>query len=600
MTSLNVLSAITSYLGNPLWLILSILSLVYLLWKSDARRRKKAFLVIVFTIICIANEASYQLLKHFMESGAYYRFFWVMPYVLFVAFALTRFIIDYYKTNRRLLAIVLCGIVLGLTVVNYIEARMGREGQWNYIVSLYKNPPENKYLLSDDVLQIAYILDEERKAGYCEEQPTVAYPMRVAYEYPSYDASVLTPTSRDCYYYAYEKGQTEGYETALILAQICTDNAKIDAMKAKQAIIENEVDYIVVNANADMESYMDSLDLSYVVTTDSYVMYRVNHNYYDAVSDQETVERIIEDTGINIRDISISLSGEYQVEDLSDGQVSLTCDSEDAYASYMILNDMHMLLTTDDTTEDSAATIQQRFSDWALTSTGVHSADSWQDISAILDYYKTDGILMAGDMVDFASSTNYRLFEKGLQKITSPILYVRADHDVSPWYNSDNSYTYDDAYAAQESLESGGSMTEVDDLMIWEEDSYIIMGWNNSCNQMTETGLETARKILSEGKPVILLTHVPLDSYVSDGLNKAARDFDPEGRAKLWGQDCLYKPNDVTGEFLDLLTAENSPLCAVISGHLHFEYTTMLTDSVVEYVLAPSFEGNIARLKIME
>ena len=73
---------------------------------------------------------------------------------------------------------------------------------------------------------------------------------------------------------------------------------------------------------------------------------------------------------------------------------------------------------------------------------------------------------------------------------------------------------------------------------------------------------------------------------------------DPQKRAKLWGEGCLYQPNETTQEFIDMVLAEDSPVASVFAGHLHFKYTVPLTDKITEYVLDKSFSGNIGVITV--
>jgi hypothetical protein len=264
----------------------------------------------------------------------------------------------------------------------------------------------------------------------------------------------------------------------------------------------------------------------------------------------------------------------------------------------LVLNDLHTQSTKDDTTAEFAETIDGRFTELFRTETGMGAEDAWQNISAVIDTYDVDGILMAGDMVDFASSTNYELFGLGLQKIKTPILYTRADHDVSAWYNSDGTYTNEDGWKAHNNFSSVAGPVSNDEILVWEAEDYILLGWNNSCYQMNPTGLEVAKEVFSKGKPVILVTHVPLDTG-DDGLYESSIEVYDGVHAKLWGgRNCFYQPDDTTQQFLDMCLSEDTPLSAIVCGHLHYEYDARLNDEVTEYVLAPSYLGNMCRINI--
>lgn len=376
----------------------------------------------------------------------------------------------------------------------------------------------------------------------------------------------------------------EENEDVTLLRDVCEGSLNSDVMHIKAAMIRQKIDYLVVKNTEGIEDYMSSIDCVKEKTTGTVSLYKAKNNAYERITDENKVQKIIEDTGLVLRDVEISLSGKSSQENAKEKEI---------LGTYMLLNDQHMLLTTDDTTEEFANTINQRYLSWALTSTGTHSADTWQNISAILDSFGTDGILMAGDMVDFASSTNYDLFARGLEKVKTPVLYARADHDMSPWYNSDGSYTKDMAKASQKEI------TQMEDLMIWDKEQYLIIAWNNSTGQLTKKALKEAKKAFGQKKPIILVTHVPVNSTIDNGLYEKSKEMDVEHRAKLWGEGCYYEPNKTTKEFLDMVTEEDSPVCAILCGHLHFRYDTKVNNHCVEYVFDPTYLGNIARITIV-
>ena len=119
---------------------------------------------------------------------------------------------------------------------------------------------------------------------------------------------------------------------------------------------------------------------------------------------------------------------------------------------------------------------------------------------------------------------------------------------------------------------------------------------------MSETALNEMQMIFQkakmEKKPIILATHVPINSAIDDGLKQAAQNVDPQGRAKLWGKGCLYEPNETTEKFLNMVLAADSPVKVVLAGHLHFKYTTKLNENITEYVLDKSYSGNIGIINV--
>ena len=122
------------------------------------------------------------------------------------------------------------------------------------------------------------------------------------------------------------------------------------------------------------------------------------------------------------------------------------------------------------------------------------------------------------------------------------------------------------------------------------------LGWNNSTSQLSA---EAAQQILQEldrarenGEPVILLTHVPLESRTDGELAELSGQVWGD-RALMWGTHSWYYPDENTAGALERLLDEESPLAYILSGHLHFEYTGSVTEKITQYVAPPAFEGQI-------
>lgn len=258
---------------------------------------------------------------------------------------------------------------------------------------------------------------------------------------------------------------------------------------------------------------------------------------------------------------------------------------------FLFVNDMHILKLDDCVAADHAETVRVRQDIMFRTDTGMYSVDTWRKLSGILDDFAADAVIFGGDMMDFASATNVQVLSEGLSQITTPYIYLRADHDLGTWY-SGGTMNAEDAMALHTSVCS------YQDMFVLEYPEFYVLGWNNSTSQLTDEGMEAAMNIWESGKPIILTTHVPLNSIVDNSLAEAAANVDPEGRKKLWGDGCLYQPYGNTSSLLQMIYDANSPVKAVFSGHLHFKHTVQLTEQTVEYVFAPAFQGKIAKIII--
>ncbi len=269
----------------------------------------------------------------------------------------------------------------------------------------------------------------------------------------------------------------------------------------------------------------------------------------------------------------------------------ITIDLPGVEGSYDLLfvNDMHILTVDESVVADQVPVAQQRYDNMFRSATGTYSPDTWLHMASVIADWEADGVIFGGDMMDFISEGNIKLFQKGLEKIKTPYMYLRADHDQGTWYSG---YQLTD----QDAVDMQKEICEYQDMFVQDFGEFYVLGWNNSTSQLSEAGLQLAESIWDDGKPIILATHVPLNSLVDTSLAEAAAAFDHKGRKKLWGLDCLYYPNGTTVGFMNMVFDKESPVKAVLSGHLHFKHMVPLSEETMQYVFAPSFEGNMAHI----
>lgn len=261
----------------------------------------------------------------------------------------------------------------------------------------------------------------------------------------------------------------------------------------------------------------------------------------------------------------------------------------------LYLSDLHLLLESDQIAQKDLGEVRARM---AWSSYGdVSAAEAWPIWVEYLDCHQADGVLFGGDMVDFASKANTECLEKGLRRLKTPWLYVRADHDLAP-------YCLEGVFESESigyQRELGGRRME--DVMAMEFEDFIVAGWNNSTGQLTQAGLERMKEIFQSGKSVILLTHVPIKPIVSS-MDVSLADASREawgGRVLLWGNrgtDCAYQPNEITQEFLNMVYDENTPVCEILCGHLHFSWDGQVTKRVHQHVFSAALERRMGEIEI--
>ncbi|NCB94388.1 MAG: hypothetical protein EOM40_17790 [Clostridia bacterium] len=255
---------------------------------------------------------------------------------------------------------------------------------------------------------------------------------------------------------------------------------------------------------------------------------------------------------------------------------------------FMVVNDMHIVVPDNDVADAHKGTVQNRQNGFKNGKYARNSSDYWLDIAHYLDFEKANAIIFNGDMVDYYSNANNSRLQKGFSSLSTPSMYLKADHDVSTLYSN---------YSTAKKEQIRQASLKEDNIKYIEYEDLIIVGFNMSTSQLTPSGLTRAKELFAKGKPVILVSHVPLNSKVDNSLyNSSLASWG--NKALLWGDGCAQVPNGVTKEFLDMVYNDTSPVAAVIGAHLHYAHTSKLTNKIPEYVFAAAFQGNVGELDV--
>ncbi len=263
-------------------------------------------------------------------------------------------------------------------------------------------------------------------------------------------------------------------------------------------------------------------------------------------------------------------------------------DYED-HCRIVYLADLHIIVPGDEQVEEAhRETVDLRAQAFSA-SAGIPALQLWNELVPQLDSYGADRILIGGDLTDYCSEANIEAVREGLEKLETPVLYVRADHDLANWYSA---AFFDAEEAADMQASLGGSETVFSDPV----NGLRILCWNNSTSQLPADAAGQIKEELDSAaaaeEPVLLLTHVPLESQVDRSLEDLSKEVWGD-RALLWGTHSYYIPDENTARALEYLLEENSPLSFILSGHLHFEFSGPVTEKISEYVAPPAFEGQL-------
>ena len=197
------------------------------------------------------------------------------------------------------------------------------------------------------------------------------------------------------------------------------------------------------------------------------------------------------------------------------------------------------------------------------------------------DPQKLDGVLLTGDIIDFPSPENLAFLRSQLAKLSIPYVYVMGNHD---WSYFDDYHTPYSMVAERPLLnEFSAGNVHVHKVKIGELTFVAV----DDTLDMYEEGVEQALSEALKGEAhVLLMQHIPLyiPSLHEDTVKKWKSDLN------LGGGD--VDRSDNWRNVKNTILAENSPVRALITGHLHFWHEDSLEGKIPQFVTALAACGN--------
>lgn len=227
----------------------------------------------------------------------------------------------------------------------------------------------------------------------------------------------------------------------------------------------------------------------------------------------------------------------------------------------LFLTDTHMVVSSSEDTEQIAANAVQRAPQFA-DDAGVSSALQFPAWMTYAEEQQVDAVLFGGDIIDYPSTGNLEHLQKNLDTLTQPYLYTLGNHDWTyPWeYMTDKGE--EEYLPLLEPMMQGNTVIQRLDV-----GELTIVAVDNSSNQVNPRALEAYEAILAEGRPTIVLVHVPFAA--PSLLEKAVEEWSSPVVIGSGNAGGIYE-NEESTAFMKLTTAADSPVVAVLAGHVHF------------------------------
>lgn len=254
--------------------------------------------------------------------------------------------------------------------------------------------------------------------------------------------------------------------------------------------------------------------------------------------------------------------------------------------SFLFLTDQHIVVPSD-------SYFDGEFGDTDFSyeqSSNANEVASYKQFPAWIDYANSkqgeelDAVLLGGDIISFPSEKNIDFLAEQLARLNVPYLYTLGNHD---WVSEEH---YMDEYAYENYLPKLKPLMQNDpDFQTLEFNEIIVVSVNNSTDQVAPEAIERYVELLQTDKKVVVMLHVPL--LTQSVLTKAKEAW--SGGVILGGGNHggIYE-NDTSKEFIDLTIRENSPVVAILAGHVHFADRDMINENIVQITGEAGYLGS--------
>lgn len=259
--------------------------------------------------------------------------------------------------------------------------------------------------------------------------------------------------------------------------------------------------------------------------------------------------------------------------------------------TFLFLTDSHVVIQDGKDTEQERQYAEQRYGMFA-NEEGISSAEQFPAWVAYANEMDVDAVLLGGDIIDSPSDANVEWLQKQLEELEMPYLYVPGNHDWTyPWeYMTD--------YGKENYLSKLGTMmpagTTVQSVEIGE---LLLVGVDNSTNQVNPDVISDYKAFLEQGKPVIIMNHVP---FATESLLPKAVEAWSSPAVIGDGNGGGIWPDGTSEYFLELTAAEDSPVELVLAGHVHLYDDSVISGErqVRQIVGDAAYEGHAALITV--
>lgn len=299
----------------------------------------------------------------------------------------------------------------------------------------------------------------------------------------------------------------------------------------------------------------------------------------DAEDISATVSEVVkEDTvaiPVNVRQEEIDvpeLENEHHIFFLADSHISM-CDERDA-----------------DLIEKATARAASFATD------GIQAQDRFDQLIVKANESEREMVILGGDIIDSAMYASIEHVKTQLDTLNSEYMLLMGNHDFE--YGTE----YFSPMAYEQYLPRLQEMRDNTPFQVREYEDIIYFTADDDNSQIDQEILDAYKEEAAKGKPMVVAVHVPIEpvtgdmTLVEDCKSVWGPSADNKSRVTMGINGCY--PSPVTKEFIDLITAEDSPVVLVLAGHIHFYHKDLLNSDIVQIVTGAAFEGEAVEITL--
>ncbi len=253
----NIFTVLKLYNGTTWFLPLFAAALMYLFIKSDRMVKRDLLIAMLAAVILVFNDLMFKAASKVVGSETYYRFLWMVPVVIVLAYTVVDLFIRQKGKLRKTLVLVLAGALLWFGGSPCIDAES------------FRTPSRVRYL-NTDVIEVCDIIEADSET----EHMRVAVPYELVLSMRLYDSNITNFISRETYLSAGQLKSTNSRTVRQRRAYKLVNGKKMKAKRVRNLMKKGHIAYIVIQTQYEMDNLMLRAGCTIVGRTGRYTIYR--------------------------------------------------------------------------------------------------------------------------------------------------------------------------------------------------------------------------------------------------------------------------------------------------------------------------------------